>query len=125
LPGNKTSEVAYQEVPFKLSLEVTQQLQSLVQKYRLTLNNLVQGAWGLLLSRYSGETDIIFGATVSGRPSSLHDVDKMVGLFINTLPIRLNISDQQELIPWLKDLQSQQFEQEQYAYYSLAEIQKK
>jgi len=124
LPGNKTSEVAYQEVPFKLSLEVTQQLQSLVQKYRLTLNNLVQGAWGLLLSRYSGETDIIFGATVSGRPSSLHDVDKMVGLFINTLPIRLNISDQQELIPWLKDLQSQQFEQEQYAYYSLAEIQK-
>jgi amino acid adenylation domain-containing protein len=124
LPGNKTLEVAYQEVPFKLSLEVTKKLQSLVQKHRLTLNNLVQGAWGLLLSRYSGETDIIFGATVSGRPSSLHDVDKMVGLFINTLPIRLNISDQQELIPWLKDLQSQQFEQEQYAYYSLAEIQK-
>lgn len=124
LPGNKTPEVAYQEVPFKLSLEVTKKLQSLVQKHRLTLNNLVQGAWGLLLSRYSGETDIIFGATVSGRPNSLPDVDKMVGLFINTLPIRLTISDQQELIPWLKDLQLQQFEQEQYAYYSLAEIQK-
>lgn len=123
LDGNKTATEAYKEIPFKLSLEVTNQLQSLAKQHHLTLNNLVQGAWGLLLSRYSGETDIVFGATVSGRPANLISVESMVGLFINTLPIRLQVSADTELLPWLKDLQSQQIEQEQYAYYSLAEIQ--
>ena len=123
LYGDKTATEAYQEIPFKLSLEVTNQLQSLAKKHHLTLNNLIQGAWGLLLSRYSGETDIVFGATVSGRPANFAKVESMVGLFINTLPIRLQVSSDTELLPWLKDLQSQQVEQEQYAYYSLADIQ--
>ena len=124
LIDNKPQQDTYQEIPFKLSFEITNQLQSLAQKHHLTLNNLVQGAWGLLLSRYSGETDIVFGATVSGRPSELQNIDRMVGLFINTLPVRLQISGKEELIPWLKTLQSQQFEQEPYTYYSLADIQK-
>lgn len=124
LPGNKTPKIGYQEIQFKLSLEMTEKLQILTQKHRLTLNNIIQGAWGLLLARYSGENDIIFGATVSGRPSHLPDVDQMVGLFINTLPVRLKIADSEPLIPWLKDLQAQQFTQEPYSYYSLAEIQK-
>jgi len=123
LDGNKTAKEAYQEIHFELSLEVSNKLQSLAKKYHLTLNNLVQGAWGLLLSRYSGETDIVFGATVSGRPANLTSVEAMVGLFINTLPIRLQVSGETELLSWLKDLQSQQVEQEQYAYYSLADIQ--
>ncbi|MDJ0728709.1 MAG: amino acid adenylation domain-containing protein [Crocosphaera sp.] len=121
---NNTQKEAYQEIPFKLSIEATEKLQLLAQKHHLTLNNLVQGAWGLLLSRYSGETDIIFGATVSGRPSNFPNVEQMVGLFINTLPVRLKVSDTEALIPWLKELQGQQFEQEPYSYYSLAEIQK-
>jgi amino acid adenylation domain-containing protein len=124
LISNQPQQDTYHEIPFKLSFEITNQLQSLAQKHHLTLNNLVQGAWGLLLSRYSGETDIVFGATVSGRPSDLPNIDRMVGLFINTLPVRLQISGQEKLIPWLKTLQSQQFEQEPYTYYSLADIQK-
>jgi amino acid adenylation domain-containing protein len=124
LISNQPQQDTYQEIPFKLSFDITNQLQSLAQKHHLTLNNLVQGAWGLLLSRYSGETDIVFGATVSGRPSDLPNIDRMVGLFINTLPVRLQISGQEKLIPWLKALQSQQFEQESYTYYSLADIQK-
>ncbi|NCR39473.1 MAG: amino acid adenylation domain-containing protein [Microcystis aeruginosa W13-11] len=121
---NQPQQETYQEIPFQLSFGITNQLQSLAQKHHLTLNNLVQGAWGLLLSRYSGETDIVFGATVSGRTSELPNIDTMVGLFINTLPVRLQISGQEKLIPWLKTLQSQQFEQEPYTYYSLADIQK-
>ncbi|MCA2658270.1 MAG: amino acid adenylation domain-containing protein [Microcystis sp. M049S2] len=124
LIDHKSQQETYQEIPFKLSFEITNQLQSLAQKHHLTLNNLVQGAWGLLLSRYSGETDIVFGATVSGRTSELPNIDTMVGLFINTLPVRLQISGKEKLIPWLKTLQSQQFEQEPYTYYSLADIQK-
>ena len=124
LIDHKSQQETYQEISFKLSFEITNQLQSLAQKHHLTLNNLVQGAWGLLLSRYSGETDIVFGATVSGRTSELPNIDTMVGLFINTLPVRLQISGKEKLIPWLKTLQSQQFEQEPYTYYSLADIQK-
>ncbi|ODG96162.1 non-ribosomal peptide synthetase [Nostoc sp. KVJ20] len=124
LIGNREQEQRiYNEQPFQLSKTVTEKLQYVARQHHLTLNNLVQGAWALLISRYSGENDVVFGATVSGRPSTLVGVDSMVGLLINTLPIRVQISGKTELLPWLKHLQSQTFEQEQYAYYSLAEIQ--
>ena len=114
----------YDEQPFQLSQSVTEKLQYAARQHHLTLNNLVQGAWALLLSRYRGESDVVFGATVSGRPPNLAGVDSMVGLLINTLPIRVQVSGKVELLSWLKHLQNQAFEQEQYAYYSLAEIQR-
>ncbi|WP_336230445.1 condensation domain-containing protein [Scytonema sp. PRP1] len=114
----------YDEQPFQLSQSVTEKLQYAARQHHLTLNNLVQGAWALLLSRYNGESDVVFGATVSGRPPNLAGVDSMVGLLINTLPIRVQVTAKTELLPWLKHLQTQAFEQEQYAYYSLAEIQR-
>ncbi|MEH2195005.1 MAG: amino acid adenylation domain-containing protein [Nostoc sp.] len=114
----------YNEQTFQLSQTVTEKLQYVARQHHLTLNNLVQGAYALLLSRYSRESDVVFGATVSGRPATFENVDSMVGLFINTLPIRLQVDGKTELLSWLKDLQTQQFEQEQYAYFSLAEIQK-
>jgi surfactin family lipopeptide synthetase C len=120
--GNREQGI-YNEQPFKLSQTVTEKLQYAARQHHLTLNNLVQGAWALLLSCYSGESDVVFGATVSVRPPTLAGVDSMVGLLINTLPIRVQVSGKVELLPWLKQLQSQTFEQEQYAYYSLAEIQ--
>ncbi|MFW9261611.1 amino acid adenylation domain-containing protein [Nostoc sp. CALU 546] len=124
LIGNREKEQRiYNEQPFQLSQTVTEKLQYVARQHHLTLNNLVQAAWALLISRYSGENDVVFGATVSGRPSTLVGVDSMVGLLINTLPIRVQVSGKTELLPWLKHLQSQTFEQEQYAYYSLAEIQ--
>ncbi|WYL99225.1 MAG: amino acid adenylation domain-containing protein [Gloeotrichia echinulata CP02] len=121
--GENREEGIYNEQHFQLSQTVTEKLQYAARQHHLTLNNLVQGAWALLLSRYSGETDVVFGATVSGRPPTLEKVDSMVGLLINTLPIRLQVSGTTELLPWLKQLQAQAFEQEQYAYFSLAEIQ--
>ncbi|QLE51261.1 amino acid adenylation domain-containing protein [Nostoc sp. C057] len=121
--GNRGLET-YNEQRFQLSQTVTEKLQYAARQYHLTLNNLVQGAWALLISRYRGESDVVFGATVSGRPPTLVGVDSMVGLLINTLPIRVQITPKAKLLPWLKQLQSQAFEQEQYAYYSLAEIQR-
>lgn len=122
--GDSGQQQTYDEQHFQFSQGLSDQLQSLARQHHLTLNNLVQGAWALLLSRYSGESDVVFGATVSGRPPKLDGVDSMVGLFINTLPIRVQVTGKAELLPWLKHLQTQAFEQEQYAYYSLAEIQR-
>uniref|UniRef100_A0A2P1CYX5 AptB n=1 Tax=Fischerella sp. CENA298 TaxID=1622126 RepID=A0A2P1CYX5_9CYAN len=122
LGGNRGKQT-YKEQRFQLSQTVTEKLQLAARQHHLTLNNLVQGAWALLISRYSGESDVVFGATVSGRPPQLEQVESMVGLFINTLPIRAKVTAKTELLPWLKRLQTQALEQEQYAYFSLAEIQ--
>ncbi|MGA9380654.1 MAG: amino acid adenylation domain-containing protein, partial [Phormidium sp.] len=83
----------------------------------------MQATWALLLSRYSGETDVVFGATVSGRPAAIARVESMVGLFINTLPMRVQISRETKLLELLQNIQTQLVESEQYSYSSLIEIQ--
>lgn len=98
-------------------------LRSFAKKHRLTLNTLIQGAWALLLSRYSGDDDILFGATVSGRPSGLDGIEQMVGLFINTIPIRVAVGTEDRLAAWLARLQSAQIEARQFDYAALSEIQ--
>ncbi len=106
-----------------LSAERTTTLKSFAQQHHLTLATLVQAAWALLLSRYSGESDVVFGTTVSGRPATLSGVESMVGLFINTLPARVKISDTTDLLSWLGLLQQEYIEREQYSYTPLVDIQ--
>ncbi|MBE9035780.1 non-ribosomal peptide synthetase [aff. Roholtiella sp. LEGE 12411] len=106
-----------------LSAEATATLKSFAQQHHLTVSTLVQAAWALLLSRYSGESDVLFGATVSGRPHNLSGVESMVGLFINTLPVRVKIPETTDLLPWLAQLQQEHVEREQYSYSSLVDIQ--
>ncbi|MFP5270445.1 amino acid adenylation domain-containing protein [Coleofasciculus sp.] len=113
----------YEEQHIKLSAETTTALQSLARQHQLTLNTLVQGAWALLLSRYSGESDVIYGNTVSGRPVDLVGAEAMVGLFINTLPVRVTIDSEQALVPWLQQLQTQLVEMRQYEYSPLVKVQ--
>ncbi|MEM8777531.1 MAG: amino acid adenylation domain-containing protein, partial [Cyanobacteria bacterium P01_G01_bin.49] len=111
------------EQQVSLSPKITTDLKTLAQQHQVTLNTIIRGAFALLLNYYSGEEDIVFGATCSGRSSTLKDIESMVGLFINTLPVRVHISPQQKLIPWLKQLQIQQAEASQYEYVSLFDIQ--
>jgi amino acid adenylation domain-containing protein len=98
-------------------------LRAFARQQRLTLNTVIQGAWALLLSRYSRESDVVFGAVVSGRPAALPDVESMIGLFINTLPVRVRIRDEQSVGEWLKQLQDSQMEMRQYEYSSLVQVQ--
>ncbi|WP_433730545.1 non-ribosomal peptide synthase/polyketide synthase [Actinoplanes sp. CA-051413] len=88
----------------------------------LTVNTVVQGAWALLLSHYSGERDVLFGTTVSGRPAELAGVESMIGMFINTLPTRALISDDADLAGWLRALQIEQSEARRYDFASLADL---
>jgi thioesterase domain-containing protein/acyl carrier protein len=105
-----------------LSASATAALQPLVKQHHLTLNNLLQGVWALLLNRYSGEEDVVFGTTVSGRPPDLAGAESMIGLFINTLPIRIKVSPEAFLWTWLKNIQSQHFEQQAYEYCSAGQV---
>ena len=116
-------EGVYSQNSIYLSSTVADPLNQLARQNRVTFNTLVQGAWALLLSRYSGEQDVLFGATVSGRPPELRGVERMVGIFINTLPVRVKVPAEAELLPWLQQLQQEQLEREEYAYTPLVDIQ--
>ncbi|WP_434047551.1 MULTISPECIES: amino acid adenylation domain-containing protein [Sorangium] len=99
-------------------------LERFARKHGLTLSTLVRGAWALLLSRYSGESDVLFGATVSGRSTGVDGIDAMVGLFINTIPVRVQIASEQPVVSWLQELQAQQTEQLPYEHSPLAQVQR-
>jgi alpha-ketoglutarate-dependent taurine dioxygenase len=101
----------------------TAALQTLTARHQLTMNTLVQAAWGLLLSCYTGEKDIVFGATVSGRPADLPGVETMFGIFINTLPVRVRIASDAPLLDWLRAHQVRQVEMRQYEYSPLSQVQ--
>lgn len=93
------------------------------RKHRVTVNTLIQAAWGYTLGIYSGENDVVFGSTVSGRPVDLEASQKMVGLFINTLPTRVQIQPHQRIGDWLAEIQEQQLQVREYEHSALTDIQ--
>jgi amino acid adenylation domain-containing protein len=114
----------FAEEVLTLSKETTDALQSMARRYRLTPGTIAQSAWAILLSRYSGEEDVVFGTIVSGRPADLDGVEAIVGLFINMLPVRVRVQEDARLLDWLKDFQLQQVEARQYEYSPLLEVQR-
>ncbi len=107
-----------------LSADLTRLLGEAAARSRVTLNTLIQGAWALLLSRYSGEDDVIFGTVVSGRPEALDGVELMVGMFINTVPFRIEVPASGRIDQWLRSVQTLQLEQRQHEWSPLWEVQR-
>lgn len=114
----------HREHSLRLSPERTTALTTFARRHRLTLSTVIQGAWALLLSRYSGCEDVAFGVTISGRPIDLEGADSIVGPFINTLPVRMRISGDRNLVPWLTGLQQQVTELQQFQHSSLGDVQR-
>ncbi|MFY0565974.1 non-ribosomal peptide synthase/polyketide synthase [Archangium lansingense] len=107
-----------------LSAEASAALQSFSRQHQLTLNTLALASWALVLSRYSGENELLFGTTFSGRPPELPGSGSMVGLFINTLPVRVRLPPgSTPLLPWLQSLQVQLAEPRQYEFAPLVRVQ--
>ncbi|HEX2188905.1 MAG TPA: amino acid adenylation domain-containing protein, partial [Longimicrobiaceae bacterium] len=111
------------EAELRLPEDATRALLALARGRGLTLNTLVQGAWALLLSRWSGEEDVVFGATVSGRPAEIAGVERMVGLFINTLPVRARVRPDAPVGDWLAALQEEQAEARRFEHAPLVQVQ--
>ncbi|MGG4268475.1 condensation domain-containing protein, partial [Peribacillus simplex] len=120
---SKEQEKGYTEKVTYLSEEQTQALQNWAKRKRLTLNTVIQGAWAYLMSRYSGENDIVYGVTSSGRPTEIIDVENIVGPFITTSPTRIQLSDDIKVMDWLQKIQEDEIERRQFEYASLTEIQ--
>ncbi|WP_367867928.1 non-ribosomal peptide synthase/polyketide synthase [Pedobacter sp. WC2423] len=100
-----------------------QAIKRFCQRHQLTVNTFVQGVWSLLLSSYTASPDITFGVVVSGRPFDLQHAEQRVGLYINTIPLRTVLGEQQDTVLWLKELQSAHMHSRQYQYTALSEIQ--
>ena len=120
--GLKSSNLAYQTLQTTLPPETYNRLQTFAKHNQITLNTLIQAAWSLILSKYSTSKDITFGVTVSGRPPEL-SAEEMVGLFINTLPLRAQLNAATPLKQWLHQLRDASSQINQYSHSRLVDIQ--
>lgn len=107
LPGRKRPSEIGGERQIRLSTEITSALRSLAQTNQLGLSTIVMGAWSLALSRYSGDNEVVFGVTRDCRRRTIEDAEGVIGVCINTLPVRVRMSKEALLIPWLKGLRAQ------------------
>ncbi|HVR11133.1 MAG TPA: amino acid adenylation domain-containing protein, partial [Thermoanaerobaculia bacterium] len=93
----------------------TEGLRQLAQRLQITLNTVLQAAWGLLLHRYSGCADVLFGITISGRPEDVA-FEETIGPFINTLPVRLRIAPERPAASWLQEIQALNLDLRQHEF---------
>jgi hypothetical protein len=117
-------EETYRETELTLEESESRALQRFARTHRVTPNTVVQGTWALHLARRSGLDDVVFGSVVAGRPVELPGIDTMVGLFINTLPVRVRIVAEMPVDEGLKALQAQQAAARQYEYMPLIDLQR-
>lgn len=112
-----------EEVNFAIDEDLTQKLLNAAIENQVTLNTTFQTIWGILLQKQDDIDDVVFGSVVSGRPHELPDVEKMVGLFINTIPVRVKGGEGRTFATMLKDFQNYAILSEKNGYFPLAEIQ--
>ncbi|MFG0610739.1 amino acid adenylation domain-containing protein [Delftia sp. WSY_14] len=114
----------YGKVYTRLGATRTQELQRHAQRERVTMNTLVQAAWALVLQRHTGSSRVIFGATVAGRPAQVEGAQEMLGLFINTIPIAVNVRPGLSSGEFLRGMQARNLRAREFEYAALADIQR-
>ncbi len=110
------------KITLGFSADTSKKFEIFARHQRITLSTLFQAAWAILLGRYSNTDDIVFGATLSGRPADLKGSEDMVGLFINTLPVRIKFSREMTVAELLNSLQALSIEMREYEYAMLPEV---
>ena len=112
------------EITTDISESVADSLRTIAKENRVTLNIIIQGAWSLMLSRYSSETDVVIGEVRAGRRWTNQARNNMVGLFINTLPVRIKVHQDMKVRDWLKEIREVQFSVRNHETSPLIDIQK-
>ncbi|MEU4000765.1 condensation domain-containing protein, partial [Streptomyces fungicidicus] len=120
VPG---SVVVPESVVVDLPGGVSSAVEAGARRAGVTLNSVVQAVWGVLLGRLTGRWDVVFGATVSGRPAEIPGVESMVGLFINTLPVRVRVVPGESLVGLVRRVQEEQSALLAHQHLGLADIQ--
>jgi len=113
------------EVVWCMDEDLTEQLQKTARKNELTVNSVLQALWGIVLMGYYGVGDCVLGTVISGRSAPVKDIDNIVGLFINTIPIRVQSSWSSSFMKLAKKLHHDFIETSRYSYLQLSDIQNK
>ncbi len=121
--NNKVAGV-HQVLDFRLDKDQTNEINNIARSLKVTVNTIVQYCWAFLLHRYSGENTIVFGATISGRPAEVSGIEEMVGLFINSIPVVVDFSQQTETEKALQGLHKEFQESCHFGYLPLVDIQR-
>lgn len=125
--GREDSNEEYKQevetVSTKLDKIVNDRLEAISKNYNVTFNTIIEVAWAIILRQYSNENDIVFGKVVSGRNNDINGIEDTVGLFINTVPVRVKYSSSEILADLLRKVQEQAIQTTEYDYCSLAQIQ--
>ncbi|WP_133054008.1 non-ribosomal peptide synthetase, partial [Niastella yeongjuensis] len=108
---------------FTIEGEVRQSIRTLCAGLGITENTFIQMAWAIVLSKYNNTTDVVFGSVVSGRPEELEGVENMIGLFVNTIPVRISIQESTGIAELLKAVQQEAIQSRPYQYSQLIEVQ--
>ncbi|MEU5837255.1 amino acid adenylation domain-containing protein [Streptomyces diacarni] len=122
-PADIRQTVPDAEIQLRLPAADTARLGVVAKRAEVTLNTVLQSLWALLLARHSGERDVLFGATAAGRPDELADAESVIGLFINTLPVRIEVDPDADLLDWLRGVQDGQAEARMHEQVSLSQVQ--
>lgn len=115
---------AFTEVTETMDAAATAELISMCRQRRLTVATVLHGAWALLLSRYTGRDDVVFGSMVSGRPPTLPGAHDVVGLLSNTIPVRVRLDGEKGMAGWLAELQAELARDREYEHAPLARVQR-
>ncbi|QKS46079.1 amino acid adenylation domain-containing protein [Paenibacillus cellulosilyticus] len=124
LVGHESTKQA-DSVKASLTKDTSEGLLKLSHQLNCTVNTIVETAWGLLLQTYNGTGDAVFGKVVSGRNADIRGIEHTVGLFINTIPVRVNNSKNLRFSQLIQELQEQSLESNLHDFCSLVEIQEK
>ena len=129
IPANhikkETDSYENREFTFEINRDDTNKIINIAKHNQVTLNTVVQAIWGILLKRYNNSNDVLFGAVVSGRNARVQGIEGMVGLFINTVPVRIKFEEDMIFTDLLKQIQQDSICCKEYEYLSLAKIQSK
>ncbi|NMP07835.1 non-ribosomal peptide synthetase [Paenibacillus polymyxa] len=106
-----------------LERELTLRVEETAKRYQVTMNTLLQTVWGIVLQKYNNHRDVVFGSVVSGRPSDIIGVEGIIGLFINTIPVRILSEAGESFAEVMKKTQEQALASHAYDTYPLFEIQ--
>lgn len=110
------------EISTYIPINTTRKLELLAKSNRVTLNTIFQAAWTILISKYREEEDVVFGFTVSGRPPGIDHVEHIAGVFINNIPIRIKLHQEQSLKSLLSDIQFENLEVQEHQHIGLSQI---
>ncbi|MGN7414456.1 amino acid adenylation domain-containing protein [Paenibacillus sp. SAF-068] len=123
ITSDSAEQPSIQEITFSMGKVLTEQLMDVSRKYQVTMSSLFQTLWGVVLQYYSNSDDVVFGTVVSGRSAAIPNVEKIVGLFINAVPVRITSDEKQSFAQLLKETHQNAILSEEFSYLSLAEVQ--